>query len=295
MIKRAVLVLALGLLGGGHAVMAAPVKAVASFSILGDMVARVGGDRVAVTTIVGPNADTHIYDPKPGDVVSLAKADVFFVNGLHFEGWLERFVGSTGFEGPVVVASEGITPREMDEDGRVEVDPHAWQDLTNGVTYVRNIAAGLCSVDADGCALYEANAKVYADEMLALDAATRAQFDAIPQTRRQVITSHDAFGYFGAAYGINFLSPEGISTESEASAADVAKLIEQVRSVGAKTLFVENMSDQRLLEQIGRETGAAIGGALYADALSTPDQGAVTYLEMFSHNVAQLLPAMTAQ
>ncbi|WDR06605.1 metal ABC transporter substrate-binding protein [Devosia rhodophyticola] len=295
MMKRAVLALVLGLISGGNAVLAAPVQAVASFSILGDMVARVGGERVVVTTIVGPNADTHIYDPRPGDVVSLAKADVFFVNGLHFEGWLDRFVGSTGFAGPVVVASDGVAAREMDEDGTVVVDPHAWQDLANGVIYARNIAAGLCGVDAAGCPTYEGNAKAYAEEMLALDMKIRARFYAVPTARRQVITSHDAFGYFGAAYGIEFMAPEGVSTESEASAADVARLIEQVRASGAKSLFVENMSDQRLLEQIGRETGATIGGALYADALSEPDEGAGSYLEMFSHNVAQLLPAMAAQ
>lgn len=283
-----------GLLAGILAVpaQARELRAVASFSILGDMVARVGGDRVAVTTIVGPNADTHVYDPKPADAVALAAADVFFVNGLNFEGWLERFVQSTGFAGPVVVASAGVATHTMDDDGEIVTDPHAWQSLRNGLLYVSNIAAGLCAADAEGCPIYQANAKSYAAEIAALDAEVRAQIAAIPADRRQVITTHDAFGYFGLEYGVTFMAPVGISTDSEASAADVARLIDQVRATGVRALFIENMSDGRLLEQIAHETGAVIGGELFADALSEPDQGAGTYLAMMAHNVALLVPAM---
>jgi zinc/manganese transport system substrate-binding protein len=271
---------------------AAEVKAVATFSILGDIVARVGGDRVDVTTIVGPNADTHVYEPKPSDAVAVSQADVLFVNGLGFEGWLDRFVEATNFGGPVVVASEGVKTHTMDEDGTVVTDPHAWQSLDNGLLYVKNVAAGLCAVDGEGCATYEANAAAYSGEIAALDAAVIADIAEVPAAKRQVITTHDAFGYFGEEYGVKFLAPEGISTDSEASAADVAKLIEQIKADGVSALFIENMSDGRLVEQIADETGVTVGGELYADALSEPDQGAATYLDMFKHNIGLLVPAM---
>ena len=271
---------------------AAPIPVVASFSILGDMVKEVGGDRVAVTTIVGPNADTHVYEPRPQDAAVLSGAQAFFVNGLGFEGWLARLVEATGFKGEVVTASDGVVTHAMEEDGQKMTDPHAWQSLKNGELYVANIAKGLCAVDAEGCATYEANAAAYSAKIAALDAEVRAAIAAVPEAERKVITTHDAFGYFAEAYGVTFMAPEGISTESEASAADVAKLIEQVRQAGVKALFIENMSDPRLVQQIAAETGAKLGGALYADALSEPGEGAATYLDMFKHNVGLLVPAL---
>ena len=293
MFARTLLVSAFALLTAPA--LAAPVNAVASFSILGDIVARVGGDRVALTTIVGPNADTHVYEPTPTDAANVGKAQVFFVSGLGFEGWMDRLVEATGYKGQLVVASEGVSSRTMDEDGETITDPHAWQSLSNGLIYVANIAKALCSVDAEGCQTYEANAKAYSDEISALDAEVKAQIASVPEAKRKVITTHDAFGYFGAAYGVTFEAPEGVSTESEASAADVAKLIEQIRGEGVSALFVENMSDGRLVEQIARETGVKLGGELYADALSTKDEGAGTYLDMFRHNVALLVPAMKGE
>jgi zinc/manganese transport system substrate-binding protein len=270
----------------------AAVNAVASFSILGDMVKRIGGERVAVTTIVGPNADTHVYEPKPADAIAVAGADIFFVNGLGFEGWMDRFVESTGYKGPVVVATDGIATHTMEDEGEVITDPHAWQSLSNGLIYADNIAAGLCAVDAEGCETYKTNAAAYKADMSALDAEVRAEIADIPEAKRKVITTHDAFGYFAEAYGVTFLAPEGVSTESEASAQDVAKLIEQIRAEGVSALFIENMSDPRLLEQIASETGVAVGGELYADALSEADGPAPDYLSMFRYNVAQLIPAM---
>jgi len=286
--------LAFGALGTSAA-LSAPIDVVASFSILGDMVGRVGGDRVALTTIVGPNADTHVYDPTPADAAAVGKAKVFFVSGLGFEGWMDRLVEATGYKGALVVASEGVSSRQMDEDGETITDPHAWQSLSNGLTYVDNISKGLCAADPEGCPTYEANARSYEAEITALDAEVKAQIASVPEAKRKVITTHDAFGYFGAAYGVQFEAPEGVSTESEASAADVAKLIEQIRSEGVSALFIENMSDGRLIEQIARETGAKLGGELYADALSRPDEGAATYLDMFRHNVSLLVPAMKGE
>jgi zinc/manganese transport system substrate-binding protein len=267
-------------------------KAVATFSILGDMVSRVGGDLVEVTTIVGPNADTHVYEPKPADAVALTGTQIFFVNGLGFEGWMDRLVESTGFKGETVVTSTGVAPRKMEEDGEEITDPHAWQSLSNGLIYVKNIVDGLCKVDATDCETFKKNAEVYSAEISALDAEVKAKIAAVPEAKRKVITTHDAFGYFGAAYGVTFMAPEGISTESEASAADVAKLIKQIKTQGVSALFVENMSDPRLMEQIGKETGVTLGGELYADALSEKNQPGATYLQMFKNNISLLAPAM---
>ena len=267
-------------------------KAVATFSILGDMVSRVGGDHVEVTTIVGPNSDTHVYEPKPADAKSLAAAQIFFANGLGFEGWMERLVEATGFKGEMVIASTGVKSRSMIEDGVEETDPHAWQNLANGLLYVKNIADGLCKADPQDCDSFRQNAAAYAAEIADLDAEVKARIAAIPEEKRKVITTHDAFGYFGAAYGVTFMAPEGYSTEAEASAADVAKLITQIRTDKVTALFIENMSDPRLIEQIARETGVKAGGALFADALSEKGQGGETYLQMFKHNIALLAPAM---
>lgn len=270
----------------------AKLKTVASFSILGDMVSRIGGDRIELTTLVGPNADTHVYEPKPADAKLIAESSVLFVNGLGFEGWMTRLVEASGYKGPVIVASEGVKPREMEEDGQQITDPHAWQDLSNGVLYASNIAAGLCKADPDGCDTYRKNAEAYQGELKAIDKDVRDKVATVPADQRKVITSHDAFGYFGAAYGIEFIAPLGISTDAEASAADVARLIEQIKATGIKALFIENMTDPRLIEQIASETGAKSGGELYADALSAPGEGAETYIDMFRHNIGLLATAM---
>lgn len=283
---------ATSLFASGSVLAGDKLKVVASFSILGDMVSRVGGNLVEVTTIVGPNADTHVYEPKPSDASALSGTQIFIVNGLGFEGWMERLVESTGFKGETVVASNGITLRTMMEDGAEEADPHGWQNLANGLVYVKNITDGLCKVDAADCDAFKKNAEAYSAEISALDADVKAKIAAVPEDKRKVITTHDAFGYFGAAYGVAFLAPEGMSTESEASAADVAKLIDQIKKDGITALFVENMSDPRLIEQIGKETGVKLGGSLFADALSETAEGGGTYLDMFKHNISLLAPAM---
>ncbi len=271
---------------------AAPINAVASFSILGDMVQQVGGDRVTVTTIVGPNADTHVYEPKPSDAASVAHADIFFINGLGFEGWMERFVEATGYKGPLIVASNGVISHTMMDDGETVTDPHAWQSLQNGILYIENIEKGLCAIDAAGCVVYATNAKAYQAQLLALDAEVKTEIAAVPEAKRKVITTHDAFGYFGEAYGVTFLAAEGISTDAEPSARDVAKLITQIKAEGVSALFIENMSDGRLIEQIAEETGVRMGGELYADALSEPGQNAPHYLDMFKYNASLLIPAL---
>jgi zinc/manganese transport system substrate-binding protein len=270
------------------------VKAVASFSILGDMVRHVGGDRVEVVTLVGPNADAHVFNPTPADAKALAAADLFFVNGLGFEGWIERLEKSSGFRGEVVVASKGVTPLKMREEAGHRYDPHAWQDLANGQVYVANVRDALVAADPDGKSIYEANAAKYLDAIDAEEAAVKAALGALPEARRKVITSHDAFAYFGKAYGLDIVAPQGVSTESEASAQDVARIIRQIKAAKIPAVFIENITDRRLLDQIARETGAKIGGALYSDALSASGGPAPTYLDMFRHNVGAITAALSS-
>ncbi len=270
----------------------APLPVVASFSILGDMVKQIGGDAVAVKTLVGPDSDTHTYQPTPDDAKTIADAKIVFVNGLGFEGWVDRLIGSSGYTGAVVTASNGVHPRSMVDDGKKITDPHAWQNLSNAHLYVKNIAAALeLALPAQAGAIHK-RAEKYDAEIAAKDQWVKAQFAHIPAAQRKIITSHDAFGYFGAAYGVKILAPQGYSTEAEPSAADVAHLGDQMKSEGIKTVFLENMTNPRLIEQLGRDAGATVGGTLYSDALSGADGSAPDYLAMFDNNVPKMKSAM---
>ena len=297
--RRLLLVLGLGLLAT-PAWADEPLPVVASFSILGDLTARVGGDRIALTTLVGPDGDAHVYEPGPGDARAVSEARLLVVNGLGFEGWMDRLKGAAGFDGIEVVATAGVEPLKLAEDDdhghdhghdHGAIDPHAWQNVANAEIFIRNIAAGLEQADPAGAAVYRANAEAYLAELQALDADIRTSLAAVPAERRVLVTSHDACGYFAAAYGLKVLAPQGISTESEASAADVAALIRQIRKDGVQAVFVENVTDPRLLEQIVRETGARIGGTLYSDALSPPGTPAATYVGMMRHNAEAITAA----
>ena len=340
-----------------------PVSVVATFSILGDMVERIGGEHVALETLVGPDGDTHVYQPTPQAARAVAEAEVLIMNGLEFEGWLERLTEAAGFDGTLVVATTGLEPlafedhddhddadhgdhddhgdehgeddhaghdhgkehgdhdhAEHDHDDHAKhddhedhagqdgheddhanhdhghdhgaFDPHAWQSLKNAITYVDNITAGLAQADPDNAAAYYANRAAYVEELEALETSIRALMDALPENKRTVVTSHDAFGYFADAYDITFKAPQGLSTESEASAADVAALITQIREDGIDAVFVESVADSRLLEQIANETGATIGGTLYSDALSGETGPASTYIDMMRHNATTLSDAL---
>jgi len=269
-----------------------PVPVVASFSILGDMVQNIGGDAVTVKTLVGPDSDTHTYQPTPDDAKTITNAKIVFVNGLGFEGWMGRLIDSSGYKGPVVTTSAGVKPRSMVDDGKKITDPHAWQNLANGRIYVWNIATVLerkIPLHADEI---RARAAKYDAALAAMDKWVRGEFSAVPTAQRKIITSHDAFGYFGAAYGVKVLAPVGYSTEAEPSAADVAKLGDQIKAEGVKTVFLENMTNPRLIEQLGKDSGAAVGGTLYSDALSGAGAAAPTYLAMFKNNVPKMKTAM---
>jgi len=268
-------------------------KVVATFSILSDLVKNVGGDRVDARTLVGPNGDAHVYQPSPSDAKTLADAKVVFVNGLGFEGWMERLIKASGSKAPVVTATKGVKPRKSDDEhSHGGADPHAWQSVANAKIYVANIRDGLSAADPAGKASYEARAAAYLAQLDALDAEVKAAIDRIPADRRRIITTHDAFGYFAAAYGVSFIAPQGVSTESEVSAKDVAKIITQIRKQRIPAVFLENVTDDRLLKRIGAESGARIGGTLYSDALTDGQGAAPTYLDMMRHNVKQLAQAL---
>ncbi|MDB5982940.1 MAG: cation transporter substrate-binding protein [Pseudomonas sp.] len=274
---------------------AKPLEAVASFTVIADMVHTVGGDRVHVTSLIGPNGDPHVYEPTPADAQALKKADVTFVSGLHLEGWLDRLIKASGYRGEPVVLSNGIKTRSMEEDGKRITDPHAWNSTANGVIYVRNIITALKKADPEGASVYQANGDRYIAELQSLDAYARAQVQAIPVAQRKVLTTHDAFGYFGDAYGVTFLSPLGFSTDAEASAADVSKLIRQIKAEHVSAYFFENSGDPRLVKQIAAASGAQPGGELYVEALSPADGPAATYAQMFRYNVDKLTAAMRGE
>ena len=271
---------------------AKPIEAVASFTVLADMVQNVGGDHVHVTSLIGPNGDPHAYEPTPNDAQALKRADLVFVSGLHLEGWLDRLIKASGYQGQPVVLSNGIKTRSMEEDGKRITDPHAWNSAANGVVYVRNIISALQKADPANASDYQAKGDQYIQQLEQLDAYARAQVQAIPSDKRKVLTSHDAFGYFGDAYGVTFLSPLGFSTETEASAADVGKLIKQIKQEHVSTYFFENSSDPRLVKQIADASGAKPGGELYVESLSPADGPAPTYAQMFRYNVDKLTAAM---
>jgi zinc/manganese transport system substrate-binding protein len=270
---------------------------VATFSILGDFVKNVGGDRVSVTLLVGPEGDAHVYQPSPADAKKLAAAKVIFVNGFKFEGWIERLIKASGTKASVVVATKGIKPREMadeDHDHEQGVDPHAWQSIANARVYVANIRDALVAADPGGKETYERNTADYLAKLAAVEAEVKEGIAKIPAARRKIITSHDAFGYFGAAYGFEFIAPQGVSTETEVSARDVAKIIRQIKTQKIPAVFLENISDPRLMQRIADETGAKIGGKIYSDSLSAAAGSASTYIDMMRHNIRQLSAALTS-
>ena len=361
LLKSATAIVAASLALPGAAFADEPIPVVATFSIIGDIVGRIGGEHVALTTLVGADGDTHVYRPTPRDASDVAQAEILFMNGLEFEGWLERLAEAAPFDGEMVVATTGIDAiayeddhddhddhakdddhdhdhedhadhdhdkehgdhddhadheKHDDHDEHADhddhddhgdahaghddhhghdhgiFDPHAWHTVENAIVYVDNITAALAKADPDNASSYYANRAEYVAELEALDAEIDAMMSTIPEDKRTVVTSHDAFGYFAAHHGVTFLAPQGLSTESEASAADVAKLIRQIRADGISAVFVETVTDNRLIEQIANETGVAIGGTLFAGALSDADGPAPTYIDMLRHNAKTLADAL---
>ncbi|MDX1923186.1 MAG: metal ABC transporter substrate-binding protein [Alphaproteobacteria bacterium] len=284
---------------------AAPLKVVASFSILGDMVKQVGGDLIEVETLVGPDGDAHVFQPTPADGKKVARASIVFINGLGFEGWIERLVKSADYKGKLVTVSTGLnhtrtmTEEEDEHDhghghkhGTAVTDPHAWQSLSNGRLYINNIAKALSEADTAHAAQYKANAAKLDSELAALDSWVKAEIAQIPASKRKVITSHDAFGYFSDAYGVTFKAPVGISTEAEPSAKGMKEMITQLKQEGVKAVFFENMASEKVIKQLAEEAKVSVGAPLYADALSPKDGPASSYQAMFKYNAGKLVEGM---
>jgi zinc/manganese transport system substrate-binding protein len=261
---------------------------VASFSILGDFAKNVGGDRIEVTTLVGANGDVHVYTPAPADAKKIADAKLVIINGFGLEGWLPRLVQSSGSKARIVTATDGIAPRVAG----AAPDPHAWQSVANAKIYVADIRDALVAADPADTAVFRANTEGYLAKLDGLDREVKAAMAAIPPAHRKVITTHRAFGYFGAAYGVEFIAPTGVSTDSEASARDIAGIISQIRQAKIPAVFIENISDPRLIQRISAETGARIGGTLYSDSLTAEKGEAPTYIDMVRHNIKALTDAL---
>lgn len=286
-----------------------PKKVIASFSILGDVVKNIAGNRVQITTLVGANGDAHVYAPTPQDAKNLAEADMLVINGLGFEGWIDRLVAASKSKAVRVVASKDIKPLSLEKDAHGHghghghgnhqtakdphaKDPHAWQNVSLMKQYAVTIRDALITLDPEGKALFEANTQSYLAQLDALDAQIKSLVADIPVERRRILTSHDAFAYFGKAYGLEIIGIQGMSTETEVSAGDIAKIIKQIKKNKTPAIFVENISDVRLTQRISTETGAKIGGKLYSDALSDQTGSAPTYIQMMQHNIKTLSDAL---
>lgn len=287
--KKSLIVAALGLMASTTTSWA-KINVVASFSILGDMVAVIAGNKANVTTIVGPDADAHLYSPNTDDAVAVAKADLIIINGMGFETWSETLIKTSGTKAMIAAATDGITPVMVEG----EVDPHAWNSLLNGMIYANNIEAALSAASPANAAYFKSRADAYRAEMQTLHDDALAAIAALPEGKKTVVTAHDAFGYLEAAYGLTFLAPVGIDTEAEPSAKELAKLIAYLNETGAGALFVENIANADLVAQISRETGIKISGRIYSDALSVKGSPATSYLAMFRHNLTLLTETLAA-
>lgn len=268
------------------------IKVVASFSVLGDMIRQVGGDAVQVAVLAGPETDLHAYEAQPQDVRAIAQADVIAINGLGLDQWMQPLIEASGTHAKLLVASAGVKPRYVQKRELSIVDPHAWQDVMNGRLYIRNIAGALIAAAPEQGAYIRENARRYDEELKQADVWIRRQISAVPAAKRKIITSHDAFGYFGRAYGVTFFDPVGLNTQAEVSPAQVAALVEQMKDQGMRTVFLETKADPRLMEQIAQEAEAKVGGELFTDSLSKAGGAAPSYLDMFRHNVPLLCAAM---
>jgi zinc/manganese transport system substrate-binding protein len=291
--RRALLAgLGLGALAVPVKARAAPPQLLATFSILADILRELAPPAFAVSALVGPDQDAHVFEARPADGRRLAQADLVFANGLGFEGWIDRLIRVSGYKGPVIVASQGVRPRQ---EGHHGTDPHAWQDLAHGRLYALNIAAALVKRWPDEAAAIGARRDAYVARIEALDAQVRGWLNAVPRAQRRIITSHEAFGYFAQAYSVDILAPVSWTTRSEPSAAAVARLIRQIREQRVKALFLENISDARLIQRIAQETGARVGGTLYSDALSASGGPADSYLKLVEHNARTVAQGLTGQ
>ncbi len=298
--RRAFVLAALGIPALARAA-ASPPRVVATFSVLGDMVRRVAGTSVALAVLVGPDGDTEAYEATAADARAVADADLLVMNGLNpeFEPWLPDLMARAQFHGTRLVASDGVRVLKKAEEGNAprsaapaEIDQHAWHDAANAAVYAANIAAALARVDPAHAEDYRTRGEAYKAELLALDGWARQHVAAVPAAKRRVISSHDGFAYLARAYGITMIGARGWTNDKEPTAAQVAQLIRQIRQDKTRAMFVENMSDPRLVQRIASETGVELGGKLYSDALAPPGEDGDTYVKMVRHNIETLRAGM---
>jgi zinc/manganese transport system substrate-binding protein len=286
------ILLAVAVLLSSSLAIAKTVNAVASFSIISDIVKQVGGEHSKVSTLVRPGGDPHSFETSPQDSNFLSQADVMFVSGLGLERWLDRLISASGYQGRVIIASKGTDTRQIEENGKKMTDPHAWNSMKNGVQYATNVMNALIAVDPQDANYFRQRGTEYIQQLQKLDLWAKTQFAVVPSEKRRVLTSHDAFGHFGREYGVTFLSPVRFSTEAEASASDIASLIKQIKREKVSAYFIENQTDSRLVKQIAAASVANAGGELYPEALSNEHGPAATYVQAFKHNVDMLLASM---
>ena len=269
----------------------AKIHVVTTFTILEDFAKKIGKDKIEITNLVPADNDPHMYEPTPEDVKKISSADIILTNGLGFEGWLRRLINAAQMRGTEITCTKYIHPRLVFEDTLVK-DPHAWHSIPHAKIYVRNITKAFKTADPKNAAYYEKNMQSYLDKLTKLDESMRRKIDEVPPKNRKIITAHDAFGYLGNSYGIQVFAPQGISTESEPKIHSIIDLIKQIKKEKIHTIFIEKISDPKIIQQISRETGAKIGGELYADGLSNKDGSAPTYIDMMHYNFGLILSAM---
>lgn len=283
-----------------NSAQAQPLEVVATYSILGDFVDAVGGELIDLHVLIGPDGDSHEYEPVPGDGVALAEAAVVFENGLEFEPWLDSLFEASGSRAVRVVVTDSTEPlpaREHEEEGdeeHGEFDPHVWHSVPNAVVMVENVRAGLVAADPANADVYTANAAAYTSELQALDAYIRERVATLPEARRKLVTSHDTFGYFAQAYGFEIVGAVlPVSTENaDPGAGEIAALIEQVRTSGVPAIFAENVTNPGLLEQVAESAGVSVAPPLYTDALGAVGTSGETYLSLERYNVDTIVAAL---
>ena len=264
---------------------------VASASIFADMTAVIGGDLIEVRSIVPIGGDPHIYEPTPGDVQLVSRADLVLINGLTFEGWMNELIDNSGTRAETVTITAGISTIASEEYVNSS-DPHAWMTAKNGMTYVRNIRAALQRLDPDNADVYAFNAGIYLQQLADVDQAIFRAIDSIPAAQRILITSHDAFRYYGRYYGIRVEAALGTSTDAQVQTDDVNRLTRIIRESGVPAIFVESTINPKLIRQLATDNGVIIGGELLADSLAEPDEPGGTYLGMLTTNTATIVRAL---
>ena len=288
---RKLLILILGLWS-----MGLPAKdklvVVSTASIFSDMAENIAGDIVEVQTIVPIGDDPHLYEPTPGDARKVADADLILKNGLTFEGWLNELIENSGTKGKIVTITEGITPITS-EKYKNSTDPHAWMDARYGLTYIENIKKALSELDPDNSDIFEFNYKLYKQQLEDLDNYIRTEIQKIPESQRILITSHDAFQYYGRRYGIELESILGTSTDADAQTSDIIRLNKIIKSSGVPAVFIESTVNPKLLEQLAKDNKITVGGKLYADSLGDKNSPAPTYIDMLRHNTNTIVAALS--